>query len=94
LVAGAAGLIGSHLRGRQLNEGSEVVGIDTYANFHPRAERVATISAARARPGFARIEADLIDQAGVGIDSSTQSSFCAPRLSVEGDDHVMLPRRS
>ena len=47
LVTGAAGFIGSFLSGRLLALGHEVVGIDSFIPYYPRALKEANLSAAR-----------------------------------------------
>jgi nucleoside-diphosphate-sugar epimerase len=51
--------MGSHLTDALLDEGAEVVGIDAFTGYYPRAIKEANIAPARARKGFVLIEADL-----------------------------------
>lgn len=59
LVTGAAGFIGSHLCERLLTEDWQVIGIDCFADFYPRRDKEANLTALRAAPGFRLIEGDL-----------------------------------
>lgn len=49
LVTGAAGFIGSHLSDRLLEQGHEVVGIDSFTDYYPRAVKDSNIASLRAR---------------------------------------------
>lgn len=59
LVTGAAGFIGSHLAERLVAEGHEVVGIDSFNPYYPRAIKERNLRALRAEPRFTFVEADL-----------------------------------
>jgi nucleoside-diphosphate-sugar epimerase len=52
LVTGAAGFIGSHLCERLLQQGHEVVGIDAYIPYYPRAIKEANLTPLRSHPAF------------------------------------------
>jgi UDP-glucose 4-epimerase len=56
-VTGAAGFIGSTLAGRLLDRGDEVVGIDCFTDYYPRAIKEANLSGLRASPRFRFVEA-------------------------------------
>ncbi|MCC6419146.1 MAG: NAD-dependent epimerase/dehydratase family protein [Gemmataceae bacterium] len=52
LVTGAAGFIGSHLCERLLADGHDVVGLDAFIPYYPRAIKDSNLSAAQAHPRF------------------------------------------
>ncbi|MGE5138887.1 MAG: NAD-dependent epimerase/dehydratase family protein [Rudaea sp.] len=59
LVTGAAGFIGSHLSERLLSEGYRVVGIDSFTDYYPRADKEANLTGLRGTSGWSLVEADL-----------------------------------
>jgi UDP-glucose 4-epimerase len=59
LVTGVAGFIGSTLAGRLLDGGDEVVGIDCFTDYYPRAIKELNLSGLRANPRFRFVEAEL-----------------------------------
>jgi nucleoside-diphosphate-sugar epimerase len=59
LVTGAAGFIGSHLCERLLRDGHQVVGLDAFIPYYPRAIKEAHLAACRAHPRFTWRELDL-----------------------------------
>jgi UDP-glucose 4-epimerase len=61
LVTGAAGFIGSHLTGALLDGGAEVVGLDCFTDYYPRAMKEDNLDANRGREGFRFVEARIQD---------------------------------
>jgi len=59
LVTGAAGFIGSTLAERLLADGAEVVGIDCFTDYYPRAIKERNLAPLRGRPGFSFIESTI-----------------------------------
>jgi UDP-glucose 4-epimerase len=61
LVTGAAGFIGSHLTTALLDRGAQVVGVDCFTDYYPRAIKETNLAVNTHRPGFAFVEARLQD---------------------------------
>ncbi|RKX30542.1 MAG: nucleotide sugar epimerase [Verrucomicrobia bacterium] len=59
IVTGAAGFIGSHLCEALVAEGHEVVGIDAFIPYYPRAIKESNLHDLRRRPEFTFVEGDL-----------------------------------
>ncbi|HEY2730756.1 MAG TPA: SDR family NAD(P)-dependent oxidoreductase [Polyangia bacterium] len=59
LVTGAAGFIGSHLSERLVARGDEVVGLDNFDAFYPRAVKERNLATLAASPRFSLVEGDL-----------------------------------
>lgn len=59
LVTGAAGFIGSHLCERLLADGHDVLGLDAFIPYYPRAVKEANLAGLRAHPRFTFSERDL-----------------------------------
>jgi UDP-glucuronate 4-epimerase len=59
LVTGAAGFIGSHLCERLLEYGHEVLGIDAFIPYYPRAQKERNLARALENSKFTFVEVDL-----------------------------------
>ncbi len=59
MVTGSAGFIGSHLAERLVADGHDVVGIDAFVDYYPRALKEANIAGLLGGPRFTLVEADL-----------------------------------
>jgi len=64
VVTGAAGFIGSHLVDRLLADGCEVVGVDSFEDYYPRAYKEANIAGARSSDRFTLVTDNLLALAG------------------------------
>jgi nucleoside-diphosphate-sugar epimerase len=58
-VTGVAGFIGSHLAERLIELGHEVVGLDRFTDYYPRATKEANLAKLRVSSAFRIIEEDL-----------------------------------
>jgi len=61
LVTGAAGFIGSTLTDRLLGDGADVLGIDSFVDYYPRALKERNLAAALANPRFTFLESRVQD---------------------------------
>lgn len=61
LVTGVAGFIGSTLAERLLQEGAEVVGLDSFTDYYPRAVKESNLAGLIQRSRFRFVEARLQD---------------------------------
>lgn len=59
LVTGCAGFIGSHLTERLLNDGYEVIGVDSFDNYYPRSLKEKNLLNILLHPKFRFFEANL-----------------------------------
>ena len=59
LVTGAAGFIGSHLCGKLLDLGHQVIGLDAFIPYYPREIKEANLGVLHGRKGFQFLESDL-----------------------------------
>jgi len=59
LLTGSAGFIGSHLAERLCARGDQVVGLDNFDAFYPRAVKERNLAGLRARSEFRFIEGDI-----------------------------------
>jgi UDP-glucuronate 4-epimerase len=68
LVTGAAGFIGSHLCQRLTARGDEVVGLDNFDPFYPRAVKESNLAPLRDSRGvsFSFVEGDIRDEEALG----------------------------
>jgi UDP-glucuronate 4-epimerase len=60
-VTGAAGFIGSHLAERLLADGGEVVGIDSFSDYHAESRTLSNLAPIQDDPGFRLIRGDLTE---------------------------------
>jgi nucleoside-diphosphate-sugar epimerase len=67
LITGAAGFIGSHLAEALLEQGHQVIGIDSFLDYYPRWLKEKNLAGARTHPAFEFIEADLLETDLVGL---------------------------
>ena len=73
LVTGAAGFVGSHVCDALLSAGHEVVGLDSFIPYYPRATKEANLRNALAHPAFTFHELDLrSDYIGAALDGVTK----------------------
>src|SRR5438128_7708385 len=63
LVTGAAGFIGSHVSEALLARGDQVVGVDNFDAFYPRAVKERNLDGLRRTTGFRFVEADIVRDA-------------------------------
>src|SRR5207247_3489348 len=63
LVTGASGFIGSHVSEALLARGDEVVGVDNFDAFYPRAVKERNLDGLRRTKGFRFVEADIVRDA-------------------------------
>lgn len=59
LVTGAAGFIGSHLCGKLLDLGHQVIGLDAFIPYYPKEIKEANLGGLHGRKGFQFLESDL-----------------------------------
>lgn len=60
-VTGVAGFVGSSIADRLLAQGHEVVGVDCFVDYYPRALKEGNLAAARQHASFRFIEGSLLD---------------------------------
>jgi UDP-glucuronate 4-epimerase len=76
LITGAAGFIGSHLAERLCARGDDVLGLDNFDPFYPRAIKERNLASLGARPCFTLFEGDITSPADL------QRAFAAGRPDV------------
>lgn len=59
LVTGGAGFIGSHLSERLLADGAEVLAVDCFTDYYPRAIKERNLAELRGHPRYRLVDADL-----------------------------------
>lgn len=85
VVTGAAGFIGSHLAESLLADGHEVLGIDAFVDYYPRAAKLANLAGLAGNPRFRFVEgalqalplAPLLEGAGVVFHLAAQAGVRA-----------------
>jgi UDP-glucuronate 4-epimerase len=60
LVTGAAGFIGSHVSEALVAQGADVIGVDNFDPFYPRAVKERNLAALREATRFRLVEADVV----------------------------------
>ena len=85
LVTGVAGFIGSTLADRLLADGHEVVGVDSFEDYYPRAMKAANLARASESPRFTLVEGNLLD-----LGAPDEGCGCAPllRRAIAESDYV------
>jgi len=61
LVTGVAGFIGSTLAEQLVRDGAEVIGLDCFTDYYPRAVKERNLEALRRAPGFRFVESTIQD---------------------------------
>ena len=64
IVTGGAGFIGSHLVDRLLADGDEVVVVDNFDSFYPRAAKMANLESAMRSSRCRLVELDIRECGG------------------------------
>jgi len=59
LLTGAAGFIGSHVAEALITRGADVVGLDNFDSFYPRAVKETNLATLRRSPRFRLVEGDI-----------------------------------
>lgn len=64
LVTGVAGFVGSHLCRRLLEDGWDVIGVDSFEDYYPRAYKEHNLLGFMHNPRFRLVEANILDLQG------------------------------
>ena len=80
VITGCAGFIGSHLTDRMLATGHQVVGIDSFEDFYPRAIKEANLKGALAGPAFTLHEASILD---LDLEAVVAGAACVYHLAAQ-----------
>jgi len=83
IVTGAAGFIGSHLTDRLLEDGNEVVGIDSFEDYYPRPLKEANIERARDFEKFSLVERNILDFGPGELADVVDGSECIFHLAAQ-----------
>jgi nucleoside-diphosphate-sugar epimerase len=67
LVTGGAGFIGSTLAERLLGHGADVVAVDSFTDYYPRAQKEGNLAGLRKQPRFRFVEARIQDADLAGL---------------------------
>lgn len=98
LVTGAAGFVGSHLCEALLDDGVDVLAVDSFTEFYRRELKEANIAGLRARDGFRFQELDLVTAPLAGLVEGVQTVYhLAGQPGVRGswgDDFPIYLRRN
>ncbi|MGE3276196.1 MAG: NAD-dependent epimerase/dehydratase family protein [Vicinamibacterales bacterium] len=83
LVTGGAGFIGSHLSERLLADGTDVVALDCFTDYYPRALKERNLAGLIGRPGYRFVETALKDaDLGALLDGVTHVFHLAAQAGV------------
>ncbi|HLG54801.1 MAG TPA: NAD-dependent epimerase/dehydratase family protein [Vicinamibacterales bacterium] len=61
LVTGVAGFVGSHLAERLVRDGAQVIGIDAFTDYYPRAQKERNLEGLNRSAGFTLVESSLME---------------------------------
>lgn len=75
VITGAAGFVGSNIADRLLSEGHEVIGIDCFIDYYPRAMKEKNLEQAKSFKNFQFIEGNLLNLDLPKILSGTEIIF-------------------